>query len=103
MLLSGCEQIVSDHHLYTYFFTYINIDIPYKKYLICDVKTSIIKIICIQDRNERYIPQLYEILEKCVSADKDSAGNIVLTRPGADYVLVNQDEKIHHSNDVEKW
>ena len=57
----------------------------------------------LQDRNERFIPQLMEFLENAVSVEEDSQGNIVVTRPEGKYLLCNQDEKIHHSNDVEKW
>ena len=56
----------------------------------------------LQDRNERFIPQLYELLENSVSVEETPEGEIVLIRPDAKYVIVNQDEKIHHSNDVEK-
>ena len=56
----------------------------------------------VQDRLNRFIPQLNEILENCVSVDRDSWGNLVIVRPEAKYILVNQDEKIHHSNDVQR-
>ena len=57
----------------------------------------------LQDRNERFIPQLMELLENAVTVDEDALGNIVIIRPEGFYILVNQDGKIHHSNDVEKW
>ena len=44
-----------------------------------------------------------ELLENAVTVDEDALGNIVIIRPEGFYILVNQDEKIHHSNDVEKW
>ena len=56
-----------------------------------------------QDRDERYTPQLLEILENAVSVDEDDQGNIIVIRPEGKYILVNQDEKCHHSNDVQKW
>ena len=43
-----------------------------------------------------------EILENAVTVEENSAGDIVLLRLGGKYVIANQDEKIHHSNDVEK-
>ena len=43
-----------------------------------------------------------ELKENAVDVDKDSMGNVVVTRPGAKFLIVNQDEKIHHSNDVQK-
>ena len=43
-----------------------------------------------------------ELVEKSVSVQETSDGQIVLVRPEAEYLIVNQDEKIHHSNDVEK-
>ena len=43
-----------------------------------------------------------ELLENCVSVEKDPAGSLILIRPNAKYILVNQDEKIHHSNDVQR-
>ena len=57
----------------------------------------------LQDRNERYFPHLLKILENAVSVEEDDQGNIVVIRPGGKYILVNQDEKCHHSNDVQKW
>ena len=56
----------------------------------------------IQDRLKRFIPQLKAILENCVSVDRDSSGNLVIVRPEGKYILVNQDEKIHHSNDAQR-
>ena len=56
----------------------------------------------LQDRKERFLPQLFELLESCVSVEETPGGEIILIRPEAKYVLVNQDEKIHHSNDVQK-
>ena len=44
-----------------------------------------------------------EILENAVTVEEDDQGNMVLIRPEGKYLLVNQDEKIHHSNDVQKW
>ena len=44
-----------------------------------------------------------EILEDAVTVQEDEQGNIVVLRPDGKYLLVNQDEKIHHANDVEKW
>ena len=41
-------------------------------------------------------------MENAVSVDKDSQGNIVMIRPEAKYLIIDQDEKIHHSNDVQK-
>ena len=55
-----------------------------------------------QDRINRFIPQMYELLENCVSVERDSNGNLIIIRPQAKYILVNQDEKIHHSNDVQR-
>ena len=43
-----------------------------------------------------------KLVEDSVSVQETVDGQIVLVRPGAQYVIVNQDEKIHHSNDVEK-
>ena len=43
-----------------------------------------------------------ELVEKSVSVQETADGQMVLVRPDAEYVIVNQDEKIHHSNDVEK-
>ena len=64
-------------------------------------KTSIV-FSKFQDRNERFIPQLFEILEDSVSVDQTESGEIVVVRPEASYIIVNQDEKIHHSNEVQK-
>ena len=55
-----------------------------------------------KDRNERFIPQLFELLENTVSVDESESGEMVVVRPEASYILVNQDEKIHHSNEVQK-
>ena len=41
------------------------------------------------------------MLENCVTVERNSDDNIVVIRPEAKYILVNQDEKIHHSNDVQ--
>ena len=58
--------------------------------------------ILLQDRNERFIPELYDFLENVVSVDENEKGEIVLIRQEAKYIIVNQDEKIHHSNDMQK-
>ena len=58
--------------------------------------------IIVQDRNTRFIPQLLELLENSVTVEENQDGEIILIRPEARYILVNQDEKIHRSNDVEK-
>ena len=50
----------------------------------------------------RFIPEFEAYLENAVSVDKDSNGNMVVTRPGAKYLIIDQDEKVHHSNDIEK-
>ena len=60
------------------------------------------KMLTIQDRMERFIPELLDTLENAVTAEKDSEGNMIVIRPGAKYLIVNQDEKVHHSNDVQK-
>ena len=58
--------------------------------------------IIVQDWNIRFIPQLLELLENSVTVEENQDGEIILIRPEARYILVNQDEKIHRSNDVEK-
>ena len=58
--------------------------------------------IIVQERNTRFIPQLLELLENSVTVEENQDGEIILIRPEARYILVNQDEKIHRSNDVEK-
>jgi hypothetical protein len=50
----------------------------------------------------RFIPELLSTLENSVSVDKDSEGNVVVICPEAKFLIVNQDEKVHHSNDVQK-
>lgn len=57
--------------------------------------------ILLQDRLNRFIPEMMEMLENCVTVERNSDDNIVVIRPEAKYILVNQDEKIHHSNDVQ--
>ena len=44
---------------------------------------------------------MMEMLENCVTVERDGDDNIVFLRPEAKYILVNQDEKIHHANDVQ--
>ena len=41
-------------------------------------------------------------LEDAVTVEQTENGDIVIIRPGGRFILVNQDEKVHHSNDVEK-
>jgi hypothetical protein len=43
-----------------------------------------------------------ELLEDCVTVERDPEGNLIIIRPEANFILVNQDEKIHHSNDVQR-
>ena len=50
---------------------------------------------------ERFIPKLLTYLKDAVWVEKDVDGNMVLKNPDAKYLIVNQDEKIHHSNDVQ--
>ena len=45
---------------------------------------------------------MMDLLENSVTVEKDPEGNLVIIRPDANYILVNQDEKIHHSNDVQR-
>ena len=54
------------------------------------------------DREGRFCPQYLAYLENAVGAEKGSDGNMVLTNVDAKYLIINQDEKIHHSNDVQK-
>ena len=56
---------------------------------------------CLQDRLNRFITEMMEMPENCVTVERNSDDNIVVIRPEAKYILVNQDEKIHHSNDVQ--
>ena len=49
------------------------------------------------------MPELFEILQDAVHVAEDSSGNIVVMRPEAKFLIINQDEKIHQSNDVQKW
>ena len=51
---------------------------------------------------ERYIPQFLTYMENAVTVEKDLEGNISLRNPDAKYLIIDQDEKCHHSNDVEK-
>ena len=38
---------------------------------------------------------MFDLLENCVTVDRTEDGLLVLIRPDAKYILVNQDEKIH--------
>ena len=49
---------------------------------------------------KRFIPEYMELKENTVGVDEDSNGNVVVIRPNANHLIINQDEKIHHSNDV---
>ena len=60
------------------------------------------RFVLFQDRLNRFIPEMYELLENCVSVEKDREGKLIIILPEAKYILVNQDEKIHHSNDVQR-
>ena len=51
---------------------------------------------------ERFIPEFLLYLENAVTAEKDEDGNMIIIRPDAKFLIIDQDEKIHHSNDVEK-
>lgn len=51
---------------------------------------------------ERFFPEILETTENSVSVEADSEGNIVVVRPEAKYLIVNQDEKVHTSNDVQR-
>ena len=65
-------------------------------------RSRIILAFFTQDRLERFIPELLETLENAVKVEKDSEGNVFVTDLDAKYLIVNQDEKSHHSNDVQK-
>jgi hypothetical protein len=41
-------------------------------------------------------------LEDAVTVEQTEGGDITIIRPEGRYIIVNQDEKIHHSNDVER-
>ena len=56
----------------------------------------------VKDRVERFIPEYLNYLENAVGVAKDDDGNMVLTNPDAKFLFVNQDEKVHHSNEIEK-
>ena len=55
-----------------------------------------------KDRNKRFIPELLDLLENAVTVEENLEGEIITIRPEGKYIIVNQDEKIHHSNDVQK-
>ena len=65
-------------------------------------RSRIILAFFTQDRLERFIPELLGTLENAVKVEKDSEGNVFVTDLDAKYLIVNQDEKSHHSNDVQK-
>ena len=44
----------------------------------------------IQDRQDRFIPEFLSAMETVVTVEKDSDENIVLIRPDASYIIVNQ-------------
>ena len=51
---------------------------------------------------ERFIPQFLTYMKNAVTVEKDPEGNISMRNPDAKYLIIDQDEKAHHSNDVEK-
>ena len=55
----------------------------------------------LQDRMERFIPELLKYMEDAVQVEADINGNMIIKNPDAKYLIVNQDEKINHSNDVQ--
>ena len=42
---------------------------------------------------ERFIPELLTTLENAVTVEQDKEGNMVVIRPEAKYMVLNQDEK----------
>ena len=55
------------------------------------------------DRQTRFIPEIERILEECVSVNEESDGTIVLVNESAPFLLVNEDEKAHKSNERPVW
>ena len=45
---------------------------------------------------------MFKTLKDAVKVEKDAEGNVFVTDMDAKYLIVNQDEKSHHSNDVQK-
>ena len=55
------------------------------------------------DRQERFLPQMKNIMEECVGVREDENGVIQIVNPDAEWILVSQDEKAHKSNERPTW
>ena len=49
----------------------------------------------------RYLPALKAYVKDAVWTEKDSNDNMVIINEDNKYLIINQDEKIHHSNEVQ--
>ena len=47
----------------------------------------------------RFIPQYEQLLENCVHVTEEQDGTLTLTNEDAEFILINQDEKSHKSNE----
>ena len=57
----------------------------------------------VQDRMERFLPQMEQIMTNCVHTVEDPCGRIRITNENAEHILVSIDQKAQHSNDGPSW
>ena len=57
----------------------------------------------VRDRQERFLPQMEEILAECVGVTEDEDGSISIVNEDAEWILVSVDQKAHKSNERPLW
>ena len=57
----------------------------------------------VQDRQERFLPQMSEIMEECVGVRQNEDGTISIVNEDAKWILVSMNQKAHRSNEQTLW
>ena len=57
----------------------------------------------VQDRQERFLPEIQKIMEECVGVRQDENGVISIVNEDAAYILISVDQKAHKSNERPSW
>ena len=57
----------------------------------------------VADRQNRFIPQMEELINDCVWVKEDEDGQLVICNTDARYLPVSVDQKAHKSNERPTW
>ena len=57
----------------------------------------------VADRQERFIPQMEQLIQQSVWVQEDTSGNVSICNEEAPQIIVSMDQKAHKSNQRPTW